>query len=81
MFVFLGPDLGTLLYVNGNLQGPQVSYSADFGSTEGHVVLGRGFAHKNFLYGEASVDDLFFWDQPLDGGHISRLFVWYNMQN
>ncbi len=76
--VFYGPHQGIVVYMDGNLVGsdliglPEISDLCD-----GNVVLGRGYASRDSYYGDVTVDELYFWDQPLGAAVVQQLYNTY----
>ncbi len=80
VFVFHGPTSGISLYINAVLVSTKSNgWSPDGGFREsaGEVLLGREFGSGDYNYADATVDELYFWEEALSGGQIAALYAWY----
>ncbi len=78
VFIFWGPTSGTSLHINGSLTGhAPIGAHLNTSTTSGDVVLGREYGEIDVHYADVSVDELYFWTQPLDAAAIWELYSWY----
>ncbi len=76
--VFHGPSVGISVYIDGNLYLSDLSGTrGTYGFSSGHVVLGRSYTQGDWNYGRSSLDELYFWTQPLSDPEIENLFDEY----
>ncbi len=78
VLVYHGPGIGITLYINGTIalsdhKGKNVNY----GETQGNVLLGKGKSALDEQYADASVDELYYWNTPLDSAAVQQLYSMY----
>ncbi len=74
--VFYGPSDGFSVYFNGVLiasdfDGPSVDLVDNSG---GNVILGKEAVNKDKSFADVTVDELYFWNQPLGAAVIQELY-------
>ncbi len=84
--VYFGPNGGTSLHFNGSLVASELvgsKYNGISGSTNGSVILGRDKTIVNRHYADVTVDELYFWNEPLGAAVIHELseLSWEQTQN
>ncbi len=68
------------MFINGIfVSSDSVGWSPDQGFREnmGDVVLGREFTSADYNYADATVDELYFWEEALSEDQIAALYNWY----
>ena len=69
------------MYINGaHVDSDQTGWNPDGGfpgQNTGVVVLGRKYSGIDDFYADVSVDELYYWEEPLGGAQIAELYNWY----
>ncbi len=80
VFVLDGPTPGISMYIDGALISTADSGwdRGGFADNEGDVVLGREYTSGDHNYADATVDELYFWEEALSDVQTAALYNLYN---
>ncbi len=76
--VFYGPGDGISLYFNGSLIGSEfIGTPVSYGESTGIVILGGSYASRRHSHADVTVDELYFWNQPLGAAALQDFYNSY----